>query len=163
MESHKTYNLDNMSKHIHKKGLTLIEILLVIGIFTLIISLGLITDLGFLKSDILQTEKSIVVSLLERARNRSMSNSFQSPHGFCFIPPNYVIFRDGPGTRCTAGVSTNEIIPANTNVAEDAGTTFPAFVIFSQLSGTSTPAVIHLTDGIKTEDITINYEGRINW
>lgn len=163
MESLKIYRLDNMYKEKLRKGFTLFETLIVIGIFTIIVSFGLTVDLNFLKSDILHKERSVIVSALEKARSRSMNNIFQSPHGFCYISPNYVIFRDGVGTRCVAGAVTNELIGANVNIAENLGSTFPAVIIFSQLSGTTTDSAIHITDGIKSADITTNYEGRINW
>lgn len=143
--------------------MTLIEIAIAIGIMTLIVSFSMVTDLNFLKSDALRSEESIIVSALVKARSRSMSNLFQSAHGFCYISPNYVVFRDSPTTRCVSGVTTNELIPANINIANNSSTIFPGPVIFSQLAGTTTDGIIHITDGIKSEDITINYEGRINW
>lgn len=149
--------------HNHQKGLTLIEIMVVIGIFAMIASLGLFMDLSFLKSDILNSEQNIIVSTLEKARSRSMNNIYSVPHGFCYISPNYVIFRDGPGTRCVAGVSTNELVGANVGIADNPSTTFPGVIIFSQLAGTTTASSIHITDGVNSKDITINHEGRIDW
>ncbi|TSC70185.1 MAG: hypothetical protein CEO12_500 [Parcubacteria group bacterium Gr01-1014_46] len=147
----------------NNKGLSLIEIIIVIGILSLIISLGLVVDLSFLKNDILKTESSTIVSNLEKARNLAMNNMFESPHGFCYRKPNYIIFRDGPGTRCVEGASTNQIVPANINISQNPNTTFPNVIIFSQLAGTTTPASIKLSDGIKSLDINVNSEGTIEW
>ncbi len=147
----------------YQKGLTLIEIMVVIGIFMLIIGFGTIVDLNFVKRDLLKAEEDVIVSSLEKARSRSMNNIFESAHGFCYISPNYIIFRDSPSTRCVAGESTNEVISANVGIAENSGTTFPTFVIFSQLAGTTTDNSIVLSDGVRLKNITINHEGRIDW
>ncbi len=141
----------------------MIEILVAIGILTLIASVGLVVNINFLKTDILKTEQQTILSALERTRSYSLNNLFQSPHGLCYIAPDYVIFRDGPGTRCVSGVSTNILIPANADIMGNSGTIFPSYVIFSQLAGTTTGSTIHLTDGITSADITINYEGTIIW
>ena len=143
---------------IYKKGFTLIEIIVVIAILVVVISFGMIVDFSSFSSSTFQNEESKIIALLQKARSRSMSNMFNTTHGVCYIPPDYVIFR---GNTCVAG----ESIPANTNIASNSSTSFPA-VIFSQLTGNTTSAtdiIIHLTDGIKGADITINNEGTINW
>lgn len=145
------------------KGFTLIEFVVALGIFVLIIGLGSTFNLSFLKSDILKSEQSKVVSLLSRARSLSMNNIHQSPHGFCYISPNYIIFRDNPGTKCVLGAITNQVFPAETSTADNGGTIFPNVIIFSQLAGTTTVANIHLTDGVKSLDVNINSEGTIEW
>lgn len=151
------------TKNKFEKGFTLIEIIVVMAIFSIIIGAGLLVNINFLKNDILKAEQSTIISALSKARSNSINNIFQNAHGFCYIPPNYIIFRDTPSTRCVAGVSTNQLIPANVNIANNPGSSFPDTIIFSQLSGTTTPKSIHITDGVKSFDITINYEGTIIW
>lgn len=141
------------------KGFTLIEIIVVVAIFTLIIAFSSIIDLSAFKRDIFRAEQSTIVSTLEKARSRSMANMFQSAHGVCYASGNYIIFYDG---SCD-GTLTDELILANTNIAENPLTTFPTNIIFSQLAGTTTGATIHITDGVKSADININNEGAINW
>jgi len=143
----------------NSRGFTLIEILVVVAIIGLIISVGLTLDLNSFKRDIFHSEESIILSLLEKARSRSMTNYYQTTHGLCYIAPNYVIFR---GTTCTAVGS--EISPANAVVASASNfsTTFPT-IVFTQLTGTTTAATIHITDGVKSADIILNNEGTINW
>ncbi|OGI57594.1 hypothetical protein A3B85_00780 [Candidatus Nomurabacteria bacterium RIFCSPHIGHO2_02_FULL_37_13] len=145
-----------------KRGFTLVEIIIVLAIMGIIISFGMIIDLNVFKTNILQAEQSTIVATLEKARSRSMSNMFTSAHGVCYIAPNYVIFRGR--TTCEPTTETDEIIPANTTVAtaSNFSTTFP-IIIFDQLSGNTTGATIHITDGIKSADIMINNEGAINW
>ncbi len=146
-----------------KRGMTLIEIVVELGVLILIISLGLSMSLGSFKTNTIKVEQASVISALEKARSRAMNNMFQSPFGFCYISPNYIIFQDGPGTRCVSGIPSNILISTNENIASNPGSTFPSSIIFSQLSGTTTATSIHLTDGIESVDININYEGTIIW
>lgn len=144
------------------RGFTLIEIVVVIAILGMILVFGLITTMDSFKRSTLQTEQSTLVSALEKARSRAMNNINESKWGVCFLTPNYVIFQ---GTTC-APASTNELISANANIANLSDFSNPAkfpAIIFSQLSGNTTGATIHMTDGIKSAITTINYEGTINW
>lgn len=146
-------------KNLYKKnqGLTLIEIMVVVGILIIVISFGVIVDFSSFTSSAFQTEESKIISVLQRARSRSMANMFDITHGVCYIAPNYVIFQ---GNTCAAG----EIVPANINIASHSSTVFPT-VVFEQLTGNrNTPNdTIHITDSVKSADIIINDEGTINW
>lgn len=143
------------------KGFTLIEIMVVMGIFIVLVSFGTIVDLNVLKSDTLRAEESTVVSVLTKARSRAMSNYSGDTHGVCYLAPNYVIFK---GNDCSA--SGSDLVPANTNIATASG--FPGTfspVVFNQLSGNVSGSTIDIIikDGVKEEKITINNEGTINW
>lgn len=143
---------------IYKKGFTLIEIIVALAILTFIIAFGATVDFSSFTSSTLQNEETKIISLLEKARSRSMSNINEKTHGVCYVAPNYVIFE---GDSCTSGEAT----PASQNIASNSGTVFP-FVVFEQLNGKTNSAsdiAIHLTDGVKIKDIIINNEGTINW
>ncbi len=142
-------------------GFSLIETMVVIGIFLIIFSFGLVFTLNSYRSYSFNAEITTIVSVLEKARSRALTNLYQSPHGVCFISSNYVIFR---GTTCTPGAPTNELVSASKKVfdASNFSTTFPT-IVFEQLSGTTTGGTITVTDGTKTTTIVINNEGRINW
>lgn len=144
---------------IYKKGFTLIEIIVVIAVLTVIISFGTVVDFSSFTSSTFQDEELKIIALLQKARSRGMSNIFESAHGVCYSSGNYILFR---GNTCDT-LST-EIITANTKISEvsDFSTSFPV-VVFNQLTGNTTGATIHIADGIKTADITINNEGTINW
>jgi len=145
-------------------GFTLIEILVVIGIFGMILAFGLVTNLGSFKRNTFQAEQSILVSILERARARSMNNIYGMAHGVCYIAPNYVVFRGR--TACLPTSSNDETVSANENISSLSGFSDPAkfpTIVFEQLSGKAMNASISMTDGIKSGDITINNEGRIDW
>lgn len=138
------------------------EMIVVIGIFTVIVSVGLVVNLSFFKTDIFQAEETIIVSALQKARSRSINNIYGSVHGVCFVGTSYRIFYGR--TSCLPISSKDETIGSNASVAtaSNFSTSFPT-VIFSQLAGTTTGATIHITDGIKSADIITNYEGTIIW
>ena len=138
-------------------GFTLIEIIVVVSILIVIISFGMTIDLNAFKRDAFLAEQSKIVSVLTRARSHAMANMFDKNHGVCYIAPDYVIFQ---GSKCDNG----ESIPADPSIATTSNflTSFPS-IVFERLTGNTLPATIHITDGIKEGDITINDEGAINW
>ncbi len=145
---------------IHENGFTLIEIIIVIAILVVIAGFGMSIDLNVFKMDSFQNEEAKVVAILEKARSRSMANMFNTAHGVCYVAPDYIIFREND-SHCTSGVSSNELIPANTTIASNSSTVFPT-ISFNRLTGNTIGAIIHITDNIKTRNININNEGAIN-
>src|SRR6185369_13613670 len=145
--------------HENSRGVTLIEIIIVVSILIVIISFGMTIDLSTFKRDTFLEEQSKIVSILERARSRAMANVFESKHGVCYNTDSYVIFHDGSCDKSDE----DEVIPANTDIATNPRTIFPSSVIFDRLTGNTSPVTIHITDGTKSSDITINSKGAINW
>ncbi|MBP6060750.1 MAG: prepilin-type N-terminal cleavage/methylation domain-containing protein [Candidatus Pacebacteria bacterium] len=139
-------------------GFTLIEILLTVSIFGVIINLSSGLNLSSLERNSLFSEQILIVSILERARSLAMANLDNQDYGFCYLTPNYIIFK---GDDCNQ--EQNDEIPANTHISDHPGTTFPSQIIFKKLTGDSTDATIHLRDSTKTVDININHAGRIDW
>ena len=144
----------------NQKGLTLIEIVVVIAILGIIIAFGMTVDLSSFQRNSFKSEQATLVSVLTKARNRSMNNMFESAHGVCYIAPNYILFRDR--ATCLPVATNDETISANIKIASNPSTIFPNEVVFLQLSGKTTPVTIHITDGIKSTNIKINNEGTIN-
>ncbi len=150
-----------------QQGMTFIEILVVVAIIGVIMSFGMSNNVGLFMGDTFRSEKNIIVSLLEKARSRAMSNMFDSDHGdgVCYNAGNYVLFR-GRTTCLPLNSSTDENTPANTNIASvsNFSTTFP-IVVFNRLTGnvTGAPIDIIIKDDTKTDIININNEGTINW
>jgi prepilin-type N-terminal cleavage/methylation domain-containing protein len=140
----------------NKKGFTLIEIIIVIAVLATILSFGMTINLNAFTGDIFLAEQSKIVGILERARSHAMANMFESFYGVCYNSPNYIIFRNR--TACLPVSSTDEIIPADTNIK----ITFPT-IVFNQLTGNTTGASVNITNEIKSADIVINNEGAINW
>ena len=144
----------------NQNGFTLVEIVVVLSILIVIISFGMMVDFSAFKRDAFLVEQSKIVSILERARSRAMANMFDKDHGVCYITPDYVIFYDGDCDKSDE----DEVIPVDPSIATTSNflTAFPT-IVFKRLTGNTTGAAIHITDGIKNSDITINHEGAINW
>ena len=144
-------------------GFSLIEIVVVMAIVALLFSIGAIVGVDTYKNYTFRSEQGVLVSVLEKARSRSMSNIYQVSHGVCFDSSvsTYVIF---PGVYL-AGSPSNESVASNkaasvSGLPECAGGTG---VIFTQLSGTTSPAIIVVKQDAKLSITTVNYEGTIIW
>lgn len=149
-------------KYINKQsGITLMEILIVVAIIGILISLCITVDFNSLGIRHFHTERSTIISILERARSKALSNYNEKPHGVCFIEPNYIIFE---GSICAQDIETNEIVNADPSISSvsNFSSTFP-IIIFSQLTATTSGGIIHITDNRTSGNITINNEGAINW
>lgn len=142
------------------KGFTLIEIIVVVTIFSVLVTLGLFMSMETFRGTLYRSEKDTIVSLLQKARSRAMSNINQTSWGVCYRAPNYVIIKD---VVCDAA-HTQDTIAAHAGVAAVSNftTTFPV-VVFAQLSGTATPATITVRQDNRSATIVVNNEGTINW
>lgn len=137
-------------------GFTLIEILVVIGVTVMLLSLGLFMSMDMFRGYSARSERNVVVSVLQKARSHAMANLNQSPWGVCMIGSEYVIFRGA----CAVATG-NQSIPASPS-ASVTGLSSPG-IIFTQLSGTTSPATITVSQDIRVATITIHYEGTILW
>jgi Tfp pilus assembly protein PilE len=152
----------------HDKGFTMVEILVVMGIFIVLMGIGGVIGFNAYKGYLFRSERSTAVSVLERARSRAMANYYGEMHGVCYDDTKhiYILFR---GDECKE--DGNEVIGGNPNsqISLDK-------VVFARLSGNMTPTVtgptdhceddekeISVTEQDKTSYICINNQGRINW
>ncbi len=155
-----------------KFGFTLIEILVVVAIVTIILALGVPIGVDTFKTYTRRSERDIVVSIFERARNMAINNIDESPHGVCFddVGRNYVLFS---GSAYDPNDSRNEPIPASSGVSLD---NFPICragqaIVFAQLSGDLSPPrtlpegelSIRITQDTRVSTISVNNAGRIEW
>lgn len=140
-------------------GFTLIEILVLMAIITTFAGMGLFFTLDAYRGSLFRSEVSIIVNLLQKARNQAMNNVSQTPHGVRFELDEYILFhRDSYGS----GDPADEEILANSVVL----VTGPAEIVFDQLTGsvdTAMTGVITITYGHREVKININDEGRIDW
>lgn len=144
-------------KH-HNNGFTMIEIVVVIGIFAILGTFGLFATLDSYRSSSLSGERASLVSILSRARANSLSNIDGLPHGVHITPTNYTIFEGS--SYDTRAVNLDQTISASNSITHGTST---EDIIFSQLSGTTTQTIITLSNGVRFEIITVNSEGMINW
>lgn len=151
-----------------KSGLSLIEIVVVIAIMGMILSLGVVVSLNSYKSTIFRSERETLLSILEKARNRSMNNYNQVSHGACLDNSSgnlsYVIFQDPYSSSATL----NEYLETSPAVSiSSIGNVFNCVagsgIIFNQLNGNTSSSTITLVEDGRVSVISINQVGRINW
>lgn len=143
-------------------GFTLIEILVVMGLTVMLAGLGLLFSLDFYRSYAFNSERQLIISLLQKARSGSMSNINQTNYGLCVNNGNYILFTGS--VSCDPNNNANEVYPAHPGVTSSP-TTFT--VSFAQLRGNPTftngdNVTLNYTTA-HTANISINAEGRINW
>ncbi len=154
-----------MTKH---AGFTLVEILIVMGLITMIAAFGLFISMDVYRGNTIHSEKNIVISVLQKARSRTINNINERKHGVRFgISPDctdgqrcYILFEGNNWASAT----NKEEIPASHDLVIDNGAGGPApDVIFSQLTAETTNATVRMMGGAKTFKITVNAEGGISW
>jgi prepilin-type N-terminal cleavage/methylation domain-containing protein len=162
--------MKNKSERLSRKaGFSLLETIMVIALLGIILSLGMVVSLYSFKSTIFRSERATALSILEKARNRSMNNYLKSRHGVCLdnstpSKPQYVLFQ---GSYSPSAI-TNEYLessPAVTFVS--IGNTFfcssgPG-IIFERLSGNTASSTVTLIEDNRVSVISVNEKGRINW
>lgn len=145
-----------------RNGFTLIEIVVVLGITTMLASVLLFADMTTYKSSSLREERERLVTLLERARAQAMTNVHQSPHGVRITAGGYVQFEgDSFATahhdRDVTMQTVYPVVFANSS---------PNEIVFSQLSGDANyegDIVLSDPNSRATAVFSINHEGAISW
>lgn len=138
-----------------QSGFTLIEMLIVIGIFLIIFSVGFPIGLDFYLDYQFESEFNLLNSSLQYARNLAMVNHNESDHGLYLDNQNFVIFQ---GSSFASRVSSQDKTYPRTSVVAITG---PSELIFSALSGETASSTYTLNDGRKTRNLYVNSEGLI--
>ncbi|MBI2013731.1 MAG: prepilin-type N-terminal cleavage/methylation domain-containing protein [Candidatus Colwellbacteria bacterium] len=141
-----------------RKGFTLIEIVIAIGILAALGGMGLLVAIEQYRTYALEADLGTAVSLIQRARTRAMANIGESEHGFYTDGINYVLFR-GP-SYANRDPDYDEEIPVAVVVNISGTQEF----VFSELEGIATPAGdLTLDNNKRSRTISVNDEGRISW
>jgi prepilin-type N-terminal cleavage/methylation domain-containing protein len=149
-------------------GFTLTEILISIGLLALIAALGMFISFDFYRNYSFRSERSVIVSTLQKARSQSMDNIDQVRHGVHFADPlQYIVFEcKASMPACTdysdADNSKDIVITPSFNSSVSG---LPFDIIFDQLDGdlVSSTNSIAISDQGNVKNITINSAGRIDW
>lgn len=153
-------------------GFTFVEVLIAVALLAIITSFGLFISFDFYKSYAFRSEKSTIVSVLQKARSQSLNNINQTRHGVHFqaSPLQYVIFECSSTCVSYPGSSSSDIIIDSSYGISIAPPALPFDVVFDQLSGScvssncsTTPLVITANYGAKSYNISVNNEGQIDW
>lgn len=162
MVSLNNYTGNQKLRHCSLPGFTLFEVLVVVAIISSVLTFGLFFSIDEYRFAAVSVERQTLVALLETARTRALFNTAALPHGVAFDPPGCpgyseflgATYEDSdPDTRtCTAAL-----------VKRTFSSSTPMYIVFTQLSGTTTPTDIVFVDattGVSTT-VAINAEGLI--
>ncbi|MDQ5954247.1 MAG: hypothetical protein QG583_175 [Patescibacteria group bacterium] len=152
-----------------QKGFTLIEMMIVIGIISIVGGLGLYFGFDSYRGYSAHSNRDLLVSTLQHARSQSISNvcfgnssnpcEDGKPHGVKILNDKYIIFQGSSFT------SRDEDYDAEIEI--NPNTTYSGMneIVFAQLSGDiSTAGDITLTDTTgRISTISINNEGQVIW
>jgi prepilin-type N-terminal cleavage/methylation domain-containing protein len=139
-------------------GFTLIEILVVIGLFLLIFTLSTFVGFDSIARSTVFGDRDIFVSLLTTARAHALGNVNQKPQGVHIGLTNFVLFE---GSSYSTSSTQNRPVPRTSAIS----ITGPTDIIFDQLSGNVSTGLgtTTLSENAKTAEININAVGRIEW
>lgn len=150
-------------------GFTLTEVIIVMGLLAVIAAFGVTINFGAYQSYAFQSERNLLVGLLQKARSQSFNNvclgsncTGGQAHGVALRPAGqankYIIFQ-GPDYSLR-DQSQDELFDANSQI----NVSGLSEIVFAQLSADANASgVIDLTDGIRNQSIEINNEGGILW
>ena|SRR5260221_110150 len=153
--------LHSILRQSRNSGFTIIEIIITIAILIIILSFGLFISFDFYKNYSFRSERNIIISVLQKARDQSLNNIDQTSHGVHFeANPNlkYTIFE---GSSYDQDNQNNLVVNASYGISITS-LILPFDVIFDQLSGVSSDEIITIYDGFKSYNITVNSEGKID-
>ncbi|OGE82154.1 MAG: hypothetical protein A3B10_02365 [Candidatus Doudnabacteria bacterium RIFCSPLOWO2_01_FULL_44_21] len=125
------------------------------GLVALLAGMSMFLSFDFYRGYAFGSEQSIIVSVLQKARNQAMSNINQKSHGVKFLAENYVIFQGADYT--SRDVGEDQIIEASPVVNNSGGE-----IVFTQLSGSASNFSLDINGNGKTATITVNSEGQID-
>jgi prepilin-type N-terminal cleavage/methylation domain-containing protein len=139
------------------KGFTLVEMLIVLGIFSVMAAAVAPFTYDNYESTLFLSEKSSLVSLLQQARQQSIDNIDGMPHGVHFDNDEVTVFEGG--TYASSSSQSGEVDLSKT-VTLAGGVD----VVFEQLSGQSSVSMsLQLIDGRRSASIIVEASGRIDY
>lgn len=147
------------------KGFTLIETMVALSILILILGLGLVTSLDSYRAYLFRSESQNIIAGIAKVRSEALTNKNESPHGICFDgdQKRLVLF---VGSSYQTGVNPLSIDINPETVISSIPNVFSCLnggIVFTQLSGTTTPISIQVVQNGKVSTTSISYEGTIHW
>ena len=139
------------------KGVTLIELLLVIAILAVITAVAVPIGLDFYLSSQLVSETRLLASIFSRARTLAMINNNESSQGVYISPSEFVLFQGG--SYAARETSRDNNFPRAAGISIGG----PSEFVFTALSGRAASSTLTLNNGRESTAIYINEEGAINF
>lgn len=150
---------NTLTNRVGKKGFTLVELLVSMGI--LVVLLGVTTPfiLHFYRRYQIDTERMLLVSLFRQARTMSLDGQGRKDHGV-FIDTNQYTVYEG-SSYVTRDQSKDQVFGRNDTITITGPSEFD--LPFRSLNGKSSDVMFNLDNGTKSAKIYVNTEGRIDW
>ena len=158
MKSPGVCNPKSKNQKIDSGGLTLVELLIVIGILVLLIITSTPMAINFYKTRTMDVSLNSIVQTLRRAQLKAMSLEGDSSFGVYLTSEKWVLFKGN--SYLVRDVAYDEVfdLPKNLQLSG------LSEIVFSKLRGApSDTGNIILTIDNRTETININEVGRINY
>ena len=141
-----------------QKGFTLLEIMIVIGLFALLVGISIPFGLDVYRSYVLISETRNMVSFLRRAETLSFTNTRNDSYGVMIMNDRFVVFRGASfATRDTAFDEEYLRSPLVT-VSGIAHIVFAAVTGRPDIMGTTT-----FSNGVNEQTVFINEHGTLFW
>lgn len=137
------------------KGFTFAELLLAIGLLTVIMVLVVPAGIGYLHTYALVTQRDVLTNLLLSARSRALTHAGQGPYSVYVDNTKYVLFQ---GAVFNEASTTNEVTRVAGNIAHTPASTVISFAL---LSGKSMEQTFSLQSNGHSVSLHINAEGVI--
>ncbi len=138
-------------------GFTLVELIVAVGIFSMVVIIGLPASWDFYLSYQIETERDNLVTLLREARNMSVINRHELSHGLYFNGSNFVVFE---GVDYANRIQAEDrIISRQATVAING----PGEIVFTPLSGQTTASTYILTNNTRVRNVYVKSEGTVDW
>lgn len=142
------------------RGFSLIEVLLVLGIFAAVAAFTLFMGIDTIARGSAMSERDTLVALITSARTSALANTQARPHGVRIDATSFTRFE---GTSYTAFPATYRVVPRNSGVSIS-GPALPVDIIFSQLAATTTGySTITLSQGGASYTVDVSSAGHIEW
>ena len=139
-------------------GFTLIEAMITIGIFLVLVHIGLFMSMDSIQKTSLLHDRDLLVSLLWQAREEALADVGESPHGIYITPDTFVLF---------SGIAYNPHDPTLIKIPHSTSLSFSgdSTIIFEPLSGNilSSETKTRISHDKDSTEITVNMLGRIDW
>lgn len=139
----------------NRLAFTLIEVLVVVAIMTIIFVLVGPIAYNFYFDYELDSEYSLLNSLLRYARNLSMVNHNESDHGLYIAAGDFVVFQGA--SYATRDAAQDKNFSRNSSIS----VTGPTELLFTALSGRTASTTYTVSFSGKSRDVYVNIEGLV--
>ena len=142
---------------LNNSGVTLLEILITLAIFGMLIAATAPFTFNFYQRYQLDSDRSMLVTILREARTLSLSGQGAANHGVSIASAQFTLF-EGP-SYAARDTSKDQVFDRFEAVA----ITGPNEIVFRSLYGKTASVSFTLDNSAKKSKIYVNAEGRIDW